>query len=299
MTGSSPTDKPGTPENLDPESCSAKDSEHSIPEEYMRKIEQCEKSIGYTFEDKVLLCQALTHASGAHHRLASNERLEFFGDAILGVAVCESLFHRYPNHLEGDLTKIKSVLVSRLTCARISDKLGLEECLILGKGMASVASMPMSLLADVFEALVAAIYLDGGRSSVAAFINEHMEEELRRLNSGEGGSENYKSILQQLAQRDAGSTPSYLMLDQLGPDHHKSFKMAAQVGGVRYKSAWGKNKKEAEQRAACNALSQIAGDPPPFSSDNSPEGYFEDHTNGRGKNNQADQDDALLQTDEE
>ena len=136
--------------------CCSDSPELAIPEEYRDKIDQCENSIGYSFDDKSLICRALTHASGANHRLASNERLEFFGDAILGVAVCEHLFHRYPNHLEGDLTKMKSVLVSRQTCARISRRLGLDKCLIMGKGMASVSVIPMSLLADVFESLVAA-----------------------------------------------------------------------------------------------------------------------------------------------
>ncbi len=99
------------------------------------EMERCERRIGYTFRDKSLLTAALTHASGAQHRLASNERLEFLGDAILGAVVCELLYRQYPDYLEGDLTKIKSVVVSRQTCAKISEALGLQEFLILGKGM--------------------------------------------------------------------------------------------------------------------------------------------------------------------
>ena len=109
-----------------------------------------------------ILESALTHASGADHRLASNERLEFLGDAILGHVVCELLFHQFPQFLEGDLTKIKSVVVSRQTCAKISEALGLQEFLILGKGMTTHPAVPPSVLADVFESLIAAIYLDGG-----------------------------------------------------------------------------------------------------------------------------------------
>ncbi|MCA9206271.1 MAG: ribonuclease III, partial [Planctomycetales bacterium] len=105
-------------------------------------MDRCERRIGYKFHDRLLLRSALTHASGAEHRLASNERLEFLGDAILGVVVCELLFHRYPEYLEGDLTKIKSIVVSRQTCAKISEALGLQECLIVGKGMASSPSVP-------------------------------------------------------------------------------------------------------------------------------------------------------------
>ena len=122
----------------------------------------CERRIGYRFSNHSLLLAALTHASGAEHRLASNERLEFLGDAILGAVVCEVLYQQYPEYLEGDLTKIKSVVVSRQTCAKISEALGLNECLILGKGMAQSRRHPPSLMADVFESLVAALYLDGG-----------------------------------------------------------------------------------------------------------------------------------------
>src|SRR5262249_48320040 len=101
----------------------------------LSKFERCQQRIGYRFRDLALLEAALTHASGAQHRLASNERLEFLGDAILGAVVCEILFRRYPDYLEGDLTRIKSILVSRKTCAKLSQALGLKEFLILGKGM--------------------------------------------------------------------------------------------------------------------------------------------------------------------
>ncbi|MHC4401315.1 MAG: ribonuclease III family protein, partial [Planctomycetota bacterium] len=112
---------------------------------------KCERRIGYAFSDRDLLQSALTHASGAEHRLASNERLEFLGDAILGAVVCELLFHQYPDYLEGDLTKIKSIVVSRQTCAKISEALGMQEFLILGKGMTTHPTVPPSVLADVFE----------------------------------------------------------------------------------------------------------------------------------------------------
>lgn len=123
-------------------------------------LARCERRIGYFFRDRLMLRAALTHASGAEHRLASNERLEFLGDAILGFVVCEMLFRQFPQYLEGELTKIKSVVVSRQTCAKISEALGLQEFLILGKGMTTTPSVPPSVLADVFESLVAGIYLD-------------------------------------------------------------------------------------------------------------------------------------------
>ena len=225
-----------------------------------------EQRIGYEFKDKGLLLSALTHASGAEHRLASNERLEFLGDAILGAVVCELLFHQYTEFLEGDLTRLKSIVVSRLTCAKISEALGMQEFLILGKGMTTHPSVPSSLLADVFESLLAAIYLDGGDAAARQFIGMTMGPEIELAAEGETGS-NYKSLLQQLAQREHGTTPTYQLLDEKGPDHSKCFKVAAQVGPDRYQPAWGRNKKEAEQRAARNALSQLSGDSPPFAAE--------------------------------
>jgi ribonuclease-3 len=230
------------------------------------EMERCERRIGYEFKDKSLLAAALTHASGAQHRLASNERLEFLGDAILGAVVCELLYCHYPDYLEGDLTKIKSVVVSRQTCAKISEALGLQEFLILGKGMSSHPSVPPSLLADVFESLAAAIYLDGGDVAARDFITRFMEPEIELAAAGELGG-NYKSLLQQMAQRENGSTPTYQLLDEKGPDHSKCFKISAQIGHLQYQAAWGRNKKEAEQRAARNALAQINGEAVPFPSD--------------------------------
>src|SRR5215471_20082802 len=109
-------------------------------------LARCQRRVGYFFRDPGLLRAALTHASGAEHRLASNERLEFLGDAILGFVVCEMLFHQFPEYLEGELTKVKSVVVSRQTCAKISEALGLQEFLILGKGMTTTPTVPPSVL---------------------------------------------------------------------------------------------------------------------------------------------------------
>jgi ribonuclease III len=229
-------------------------------------LEKLEKRIGYSFTDKNLLLSALTHASGAEHRLASNERLEFLGDAILGAVVCEMLYRQYPDYLEGDLTKIKSIVVSRQTCTKISQMLGMQEFLILGKGMTTHPSVPPSLLANVFESLIAAIYLDGSTEAAKTFIVSFVGAEIELAAGGESGY-NYKSLLQQMAQREYGTTPTYQLLDEKGPDHSKCFKIAAQVGSARYQPAWGRNKKEAEQRAARNALSQLIGEAAPYPSD--------------------------------
>jgi len=219
----------------------------------LARLQSCEERIGYRFSDLSLLRAALTHASGADHRLASNERLEFLGDAILGAVVCELLFHRFPQHLEGELTRIKSIVVSRDTCAKITLALGLDEFLIVGKGIRASGNVPSSVLAAVFESLLAAIYLDGGFSAVRKFVRQHVMPEIELAAEGETGS-NYKALLQHLAQREMGCTPVYQLLDEKGPDHSKCFKVAARVGDSQFPPAWGRSKKEAEQRAARNAL---------------------------------------------
>src|SRR5277367_5130958 len=128
----------------------------------LETLDECQQVIGYRFRKPELLRAALTHTSGANTRAASNERLEFLGDAVLGLVTCEQLFLRLPDYQEGDLTKVKSVVVSRRTCARISRSLNLDEFLFLGKGMNQHSAVPANVMADVFESLVGAIYLDGG-----------------------------------------------------------------------------------------------------------------------------------------
>ncbi|MCI0379050.1 MAG: ribonuclease III [Gemmataceae bacterium] len=229
-------------------------------------LEECQDTIGYRFSNPTLLRAALTHTSGANTRLASNERLEFLGDAILGLVVCEQLFQRFPEYQEGDLTKVKSAVVSRRTCARISKLLNLGDFLFLGKGMHMHGIMPANLLADVFESLVAAIYLDGGLEAVRPFILKYIGPEIEEVAEGAHAG-NYKSHLQQVAQREFNETPQYQLLDEKGPDHSKCFKVAAVIGRHPYAAAWGRNKKEAEQKAAMNALAQIQNEAIPFKAD--------------------------------
>jgi ribonuclease-3 len=230
-------------------------------------LDECQQAIGYKFQRPDLLRAALTHTSGADTRLASNERLEFLGDAILGLVVCEQLFLRFPEYQEGDLTKVKSAVVSRRTCARISKLLNLGDFLFLGKGMNLQTAMPANLLADVFESLVAAIYLDGGLEAVKPFILKYVGPEIEEVAEGAHAG-NYKSHLQQVAQREFNETPQYLLLDEKGPDHSKCFKVAAFIEKhPTFPAAWGRNKKEAEQKAAMNALAQIAGEAIPYKAD--------------------------------
>ncbi len=229
-------------------------------------LEECQRAIGYRFRQPELLRASLTHASGANTRLASNERMEFLGDSILGLICCEQLYLRFPDYQEGDLTKIKSDVVSRRSCARFSEQLHLGEFVFLGRGMSVDGVVPPSILADVFESLVAAVYLDGGLEPARTFVLRYLGPEIEEVAESASGR-NFKSLLQQVAQREYNATPQYLLLDEKGPDHSKCFKIAAVIGRHRYAGAWGRNKKEAEQRAAMNALAQVNGDPIPFEHD--------------------------------
>lgn len=229
-------------------------------------LDQCQHAIGYTFKNVALLRSALTHASGANHRLGSNERLEFLGDAVLGFVVCDLIYRKFPEYEEGELTRIKSHVVSRRTCAELSRQLRLDEFLFLGKGMGGQSATPSSVLADVFESLLGGIYLDGGIVAARKFLARLLGPEITAAVADQCMG-NHKSQFQHIAQREFGTTPTYRLLDEKGPDHSKCFKMAAQVGDRHFPPAWGATKKDAEQRAAWNALSALSGDPIPFESD--------------------------------
>lgn len=229
-------------------------------------LKECQRAIGYTFRNPQLLRGALTHTSGADTRLASNERLEFLGDAVLGLVTCEQLYHRFPEYQEGDLTKIKSAVVSRRTCAHVSRELNLGAFLFLGKGIHTHHGVPANLLADVFESLIGAVYIDGGLEAARELILRCIGPEIERVAEATHHG-NFKSLLQQVAQREYNTTPQYHLLDEKGPDHSKCFKVAAVIGRHFHAPAWGRNKKEAEQKAAMNALAQINGEEVPYAAD--------------------------------
>ncbi|MEM9882563.1 MAG: ribonuclease III [Planctomycetota bacterium] len=215
-----------------------------------------EELLGYRFTDPQLLREALTHASVADNRLASNERMEFLGDAILGYVVCERLFVAYPDLLEGDMTKIKSAVVSRRVCAKITKSLGLDKRLNLGKGMAGRPGLPSSVAAAVYESIIAAIYLDGGIEAARSFILQHVEPYIVEA-AASAHQQNFKSVLQQMAQKHLPSNPTYLLLDEKGPDHAKAFEVCVEIEGRRYAAAWANSKKQAEQEAALLALIEL------------------------------------------
>ncbi|MGF1632293.1 MAG: ribonuclease III [Phycisphaerae bacterium] len=212
--------------------------------------------LGYTFKDEKLLKEALTHASVADDRLQSNERMEFLGDAVLDLVVCDELYRQYPSYPEGDLTKVKSAVVSRSTCADVAIETGLADLLITGKGILGRQGLPKSLAAAVYESIVAAIFIDGGYEAARAYIVRTMVPQIAPINDNIH-AHNYKALLQQAAQRELHGTPMYELLDEKGPDHSKCFEVCVTVEGRRFPSAWGPNKKMAEQKAALLALQEI------------------------------------------
>jgi ribonuclease-3 len=223
-------------------------------------VARCEQILDYRFQDHALLKEALTHASIADDRRLSNERLEFLGDSVLGLVVCHRLFELFPDYLEGDLTKLKSAVVSRNTCAAVSNALGLTELIFVGKGMmgrgGNGMERPSSLAAGVLESIIAAIYLDSGFQAAKTFILRHMDEYIQRY-AATTHQQNYKSLLQQHAQKVLSATPQYELLDEKGPDHSKCFEVRVVIASRAFGSAWGPAKKQAEQRAAQIALEEL------------------------------------------
>jgi len=219
-------------------------------------LEQIEQIIGYRFSNRNLLSKALTHSSAVDNRLLSNERLEFLGDAILAVVICQTLFERFPGYSEGDLTKIKSMLVSRTTCARLAKLLGLQKFLKVGKGMVSSRALSGSLSAGLLEAVIAAIYIESGFEAARSFLLRTFGPLIKQANA-EQSHGNFKSMLQQYAQQQLNATPVYELLDEKGPDHDKCFESQVAIGERHFPSAWGTNKKETEQKAAYKALVEL------------------------------------------
>jgi ribonuclease-3 len=219
-------------------------------------IRKAQKILGHSFKDPSLIQRAVTHASIAETRLESNERMEFLGDSVLGMIVAERIYHQHPHLLEGEMTKIKSTTVSRQTCAMLARQLGLDELLVLGKGMQRAEAMPQSLAAAVLESMIAALYLDGGYAAAEKFVGPLVDPLIARA-AASGHQENFKSVLQQHAQQNEMDTPVYRVLDEKGPDHAKCFKVCVEIGPRKFESSWGQSKKQAEQAAALNALTEL------------------------------------------
>lgn len=225
----------------------------------LKKLKLLEKRIGYRFRNKALLNQALTHKSYSNEKYKTgaghNERLEFLGDSVLGIVVSKILYDDYPEKDEGVLTRYKSQLVSGATLGNIAKALHIGEYLLLGKGEeASGGRRHVSNLLCALEALIGAIYLDGGLKPAFKFINNIFKPELQLVKEGKG-SRDYKSVLQQVALKKFKTIPSYKIISEIGPDHKKHFIVEVLILGKRYGIGSGPNKKTAEQASAKEALS--------------------------------------------
>lgn len=219
-------------------------------------VQQVQTLLNYQFKNPLYLTEALTHSSCADDRLKSNERFEFLGDSVLSLVICQTLFERFPQYLEGDLTKIKSRLVSRKTCAQIANAMGLPDFVKVGKGMDLTRAMSGSIAAASLESMIAALYLDGGMEAARDFILNHFDTLIDEADA-EQHQENFKSLLQQHCQKEFNATPIYQLMDEKGPDHNKCFEMAVVINHRRFPSAWGVTKKDAEQKAAYLVLVEL------------------------------------------
>jgi ribonuclease III len=225
--------------------------------EIRKKLKDCQQTLGYSFKNIKLLENALTHTSFKTPYNPSNERLEFLGDAILGMVISEYLFKKFPNYSEGKLTKIKSVVVSSVTLAKIGIEMDLKRHVSVGKGLTTGSSLPKSLIANVFEAIIAAIYIDGGLKAVFDFILKHLDNEIDIVCNNKH-EKNYKSILQHFCQKEQGHIPKYKIIKQSGPDHKKTFEVITLINNVEYCTGLGNNRKNAEQIAARKTLESLA-----------------------------------------
>lgn len=232
-------------------------------ETYMNPMERLEATIGYTFSDKKLLRQAMTHSSHSNetgdknHHLLCNERLEFLGDSVLSIAVSRYLYTTYPREGEGILTNMRKDVVCAEALARYARAVGIGDCLLLGKGEAQTGGYDKeNILADAFEALLAAIYLDAGEYAmdiIDGFLLPLVEKDLSELIS-KGIDGDYKTPLQQLVQQTEGDVLEYVLISAEGPDHRKTFEVEVRVNSNPCGRGVGTSKRKAEQAAAKAAL---------------------------------------------
>lgn len=217
------------------------------------------RRLGVTFTDPALLRQALIHTSYANERKTGgdhNERLEFLGDAVLDLVVSEYLYRRLDDLPEGELTKARAAVVCEATLAKRAKELGLGDYLLLGRGEAASGGRERaSILADAFEAVIGAVYLDSGLAAATAIVTTQLGGELSLVAGGDYGRD-YKTLLQEIVQRNDGKI-TYEIIGQTGPDHNKTFTVAVGVNDARLGTGTGRSKKEAEQAAARQAVEKI------------------------------------------
>jgi ribonuclease III len=223
-----------------------------------RKPTSLERALGLRFKDEALRETSLTHRSYAFEQGASltNERLEFLGDAVLGLVITDIAFQSFPDLPEGELAKLRAAVVNMTTLAEVARGLGLGEAILLGKGEEQSGGRgKASILADAFEAVLGAIYLDRGLKAVTDLIRRLFWPRMAAYVRGEGDRD-YKTLLQELAAQDVGRLPEY-RVEERGPDHEKEFTATVYLGGRLFGQGTGRSKKEAEQRAAREAYTRF------------------------------------------
>jgi ribonuclease-3 len=221
----------------------------------LRKIESV---LGYTFVDKDLISKALSHRSSVSNGPA-NERLEFLGDAVLGLVVSEFLFKEFPDYNEGNLTKVKASLVNEAVLSKVANKFNLGQFIYLSaEEEKSGGRLKPSITADAMEAIIGATYLDGGMEPAIRVVKRLILHEFEELIKDEA-TYNFKGDLLEKMQGSGRGIPRYEVLEEIGPDHIKVFVISVAVGGVRLGTGQGTSKKEAEQRAAKMALETLNG----------------------------------------
>jgi len=232
------------------------------------ELEPLERQIGYRFKDRGLLEHALTHRSRVHEDASGgvfdNEAMEFLGDSVLGFVIADMLFREFPHHNEGQKSKLKASIVSAASLARLGEKINLGEFLILGRGEEKTGGRrKLALIADCYEALIAAIYIDGGIEPAKTFIERQFArliQEARRTGAHATFTEDYKSALQEWLQSHDRGLPAYRLAGEIGPAHRRLFDVEVVVNGVPVARAEGKSKKEAAQAAAKLALDRLSGE---------------------------------------
>jgi ribonuclease III len=228
----------------------------------VRPYDRLERQLGYTFADQTRCETALTHKSWLNEAVApgrtDNERLEFLGDAVLNLTVSDMLMRRFPDRSEGELSKTRAVIVSETGLAGAADRLGLGAWIFLGRGEAQAGGRrKLSILADALEALVGAIFVDGGFDAAYSVSERLLATAVEE--SDKGLQLDYKSRLQERSQALLQQTPRYAVVGEDGPDHDKTFWVSITIGERELGRATGKSKKEAEQSAAALALAKLEG----------------------------------------
>lgn len=228
-----------------------------IGQERLIALRELENSLGFFFNDKTYLHQALTHSSYAHqHKIISNERLEFLGDSVLDLIIAEQLFSFYPHSNEGFLTKVRASLVNQNVLSQLAMKFRLSQYLLVGESMSHEKVNNPAVLSDTFEAVLGAIYLQLGYTKTASWLDPYIREFSEKIHAGDLDTD-YKSSLQVFMQRKYKELPVYQLAAVQGPEHNQRMFVQVFLKGNLYGQGQGRNKKEAQQMAACEALKKL------------------------------------------